>query len=398
MRNDNLPPIIGNVILYKLTDDKLVLVKKILRAIISKFKNLEFKEYLENDKQLGLKMFIEIKSQLPIPPFKQSLRFNNEELCKEWDNEKNLELKPEMFRAYSRFKVWWKCKNLSCMHSWRSTIGNRNRIGGGSGCPKCYENNRSQIIMISRLKNSKTIEDAFPVLIKEWDYELNKYKPNELSFKSGKRIHWKCKLGHKWVEITWQRNDRVDKSCFECRSVSQKHPSLMRFWDYEKNTSYNPKILTSGSNKLVSWRCLKGHSYRMSIKNRLRTKFPCNECKKTIKNFYPKIYGEWDYHKNDINPNFLTVCSAKKVWWLCSSKQHSWNESVHGRTRRGKYFCPKCESFAFKYPSLLDKWDYIKNKGLDPYNITCGSNRVVFWNNKNKESFRRSIKSMVKQI
>ena len=60
----------------------------------------------------------------------------NPELAKEWNCEKNGNLKPEDFTANSGKKVWWKCEKG---HEWKATIANRNR---GRGCPICYRFSR----------------------------------------------------------------------------------------------------------------------------------------------------------------------------------------------------------------------------------------------------------------
>lgn len=57
-------------------------------------------------------------------------------LAKEWNYEKNDDLKPDMVTANSGKKVWWKC--LKCNYEWQAIIANRNR---GRGCPNCKKIN-----------------------------------------------------------------------------------------------------------------------------------------------------------------------------------------------------------------------------------------------------------------
>ena len=52
-------------------------------------------------------------------------------LAKEWNYEKNGDLKPENFTIGSSKKVWWKCSND---HEWEATIAHRSN---GRGCPYC---------------------------------------------------------------------------------------------------------------------------------------------------------------------------------------------------------------------------------------------------------------------
>ena len=54
------------------------------------------------------------------------------ELLKEWNYEKNNELKPENFLIGSNKKVWWKCSK--CHSEWQATINHRVT---GTGCPYC---------------------------------------------------------------------------------------------------------------------------------------------------------------------------------------------------------------------------------------------------------------------
>ena len=55
----------------------------------------------------------------------------NPSVASEWNYEKNGDLKPEDFTAYSGRKVWWKCTEG---HEWQALIANRTR---GTGCPYC---------------------------------------------------------------------------------------------------------------------------------------------------------------------------------------------------------------------------------------------------------------------
>ena len=59
-------------------------------------------------------------------------------LAKEWNYEKNDNLKPEDFKPNSGKKVWWKCSEG---HEWQATIDHRNN---GSRCPICVKEKRSK--------------------------------------------------------------------------------------------------------------------------------------------------------------------------------------------------------------------------------------------------------------
>ena len=59
-------------------------------------------------------------------------------------------------------------------------------------------------------------------MLAEWDYELNKLKPTEVSRSSAKRAWWKCRYGHSW---SMKINERtvLEKGCRECE---QEYRSL----------------------------------------------------------------------------------------------------------------------------------------------------------------------------
>ena len=60
---------------------------------------------------------------------KQKSLLDNIILMKEWNYEKNGDLKPEIFMPNSNKKVWWKCKEG---HEWEAVISSRT---AGRNCP-----------------------------------------------------------------------------------------------------------------------------------------------------------------------------------------------------------------------------------------------------------------------
>lgn len=81
----------------------------------------------------------------------------------EWDYEKNTPLTPQMFKAGSSHRVWWKCK--VCGHSWKTSINKRTKEH--TGCPICYRQNNQG----GGNRNAKKIYqyDTEGKLIKRWD-------------------------------------------------------------------------------------------------------------------------------------------------------------------------------------------------------------------------------------
>lgn len=109
----------------------------------------------------------------------------------------------------------------------------------------------------------------------------------------------------------------------------------------------------------------------------------------------PALLKEWNHEKNEgVDPYSISAGSDIKVWWVCN-KGHEWPAIVANRARKGKG-CPYCcskianpsESFAGKFPALLDEWHPTKNKELEPFEISVGSAKRIWWqckDNKNHE-------------
>ena len=99
---------------------------------------------------------------------------------------------------------------------------------------------------------------------------------------------------------------------------------------------------------------------------------------KFIKTSHPLLTKEWDHNKNTLNIEKITYGSNKLIWWLCKNR-HSWQISPKRRTQEGNFLtCPECNSLSFKYPKILEEWDYEKNI-IKPKEISYGSKKKIWW-------------------
>ncbi len=191
-----------------------------------------------------------------------SLLFSNPKIAKEWNYEKNGNLRPEHFSANSHKKVWWKCPKE---HEWQSTIKDRNN---GNGCPYCS----SKII----LKGYNDLQTVNPILAKEWNYEKNDgLTPVDVMPNSNKKVWWKCPKGHEWQASIADRNR--GRGCPYCigkkvlkgyNDLQTVNPTLAKEWNYEKNKGITPKEVMPNSHKKVWWKCSEGHEWKAVIGNR----------------------------------------------------------------------------------------------------------------------------------
>ncbi len=275
----------------------------------------------------------------------KSLLVSNPKIAKEWNYEKNGNLKPENFTANSDKRVWWKC---SKGHEWQATIGNRNK---GRGCPYC-----SGRKVLKGYNDIKTVSQA---LMKEWNYVKNgNLKPENFTANSGKKVWWKCTFGHEWYTTIDSRNK--GRGCPYCagqkvlkgyNDLETKMPNMLMRWHPTKNNKLKPSDVLSKSKLKVWWLCPLGHEYVQSIDKRTDRKQSCPYCSnhkvwQGLNDFatkHPEIAKEWHSVKNgDLKPSDVTYGSGKCVWWKCPIG-HEYQAVVRDRGV-GQTNCPVCNA------------------------------------------------------
>lgn len=313
------------------------------------------------------------------------------EVADEWDYEQNAPLRPEMFTAHARKKVWWICRKS---HRWAAAI--RDRTGKGRGCPFC--SGRYPV------PGETDLATLYPDIAHEWDYVKNgNISPTMVASQSGKSVWWLCEKGHSWRAII-QNRTKHGSGCPYCSGrtaipgetdLKTIFPDIAAQWDYEKNGSLLPEEATPHSTRKAWWVCDIGHSWQTSIKNRTSGNAGCPYCsglkaiqgQTDLSTIFPDIAAEWDVVKNgELRPEMVTAYSGKKAWWVCS-KGHSWQATVENRTRQGTG-CPYCtgrRAIPFEtdlktmFPDIALQWDYEKNNPLLPEMISAHSGRKVWW-------------------
>ncbi len=169
----------------------------------------------------------------------------------------------------------------------------------------------------------------------------------------------------------------------------------MQEWDYEKNDALNllAEKLGEKSDKVVWWRCPKGHEYDLRISQRTRGQ-GCPYCsnKRVLSGFndlattHPKLLDQWDFEKNTLRPDSVSHGSHEKVWWKCE-QGHRYQQAINKKTSR-KTGCPVCSGhitvpgvndFATIYPDLAEEWHPTKNGDLLPSEISKKNGRKVWW-------------------
>ena len=312
---------------------------------------------------------------------------DNPKLMAEWNYERNGDLDPFELTAFSNRKVWWKCE---MGHEWEAVIYSRTV---GNGCPYC-----------SRRKVQRKITDlatTHPELSKEWHPTKNEpLKPSDVSAGMHKQIWWKCEKGHEWQAPIYSRVK--GNGCPYCsgrrawrgfNDLATTHPDLAKEWHPTKNGELTPFDITAGSQKVIWWKCEKGHEWKAVVYSRLAGN-GCPYCSgnKVWRGFndlattHPDLAKEWHPTKNgELTPFDVTKGSNRRVWWVCPNG-HEWNSSVSNRVRG--HGCPICigqkvlagfNDLATTHPALSKEWHPTKNEPLKPSDVNAGSNKKVWW-------------------
>lgn len=286
------------------------------------------------------------------------LKSNFPELMKEWDYDKNNELKiyPNDVAKSSHKKVWWKCDKG---HEWNAPIDRR--TVSKAGCPFCSNQ--------KLLKSYNDLESKYPEVAKEFNIYKNKRLPSEYLYGSTNKVWWICsKCGYEWKTSIINRTGKNETGCPNCGkkkyrqtqlknqiktkgSLYDNYPELMKEWDFEKNDR-NPKGIVPGSEYRAWWICSKcGSEWNAIVASRTSNGTGCPVCGSRkvvegindIKTLYPELMKEWDFEKNNklrIFPEKTIKRSEKKVWWICPICNESYQTAVKNRTRGSN--CPNC--------------------------------------------------------
>lgn len=281
---------------------------------------------------------------------KKSSIINDERIMKTWDYEANKNINPEFVSLHSNIPFNWKCD--VCGYKWKVSVTHRAR---GHNCQACS----GQVV----IKGKNDLLSQYPEIAKEWDYENNGKRPDEVFAHSNKKAKWICsKCGTKW-ETGIDTRTRYNSGCQECKkkaiseklskatvedSLGNKFPELIKEWDFDNN-SVSPYEIYPNANIKINWKCTKcNNSWSAFIYSRTKNESRCPYCSgrfaikgvNDLATEHPELLKDWDYDKNTIDPTLEKSGSSKTVYWKCSNCGHSWKTKINVRTRGCG--CPKC--------------------------------------------------------
>ncbi len=275
--------------------------------------------------------------------YEKQKSLTDERLIREWNYEKNGNLKPEHVTTNSGRKVWWRCEKG---HEWQAIVNDRCR---GDSCPYCSGHRV--------LKGFNDIFTTNPELKKLWDFDKNiAIDPYSLSKGSSAKVWWRCEKGHSFQATVNSKTQGV--KCPVCNGkqilkgfndLETLKPSIAKEWNYAKNNNLKPSEVAPFSNKKVWWKCEKGHEWQTYVSTRSSGN-GCPICgnKQLLKGYndlatvFPDIALDWDYEMNDDLPGDVLPSSKDMHYWKCHKCGFSYEKSVYNKVRSPK--CPRYSS------------------------------------------------------
>ena len=362
------------------------------------------------------------------------------DLAKEWNYEKNGDLKPEDVGYKSNKKVWWiyhydvpddyPVEHLRGKHfdfEWWAFVNNRNRGEHSNGCP--FLNGE---MVWTGFNDLQTVN---PELVKQWHPIKNgDLKPIQVTANSNKKVWWFLpyddpKTGKhfdfEWEAIISSRNKGngcpflIGQEVWPgFNDLMTINPELAAQWHPIKNKNLKPTQVTANTNKKVWWllsydvlwdypiECLRGKHFDFEWEATINSRNNGIKCPflsgkavwpgfNDLQTVNQELASQWHPTKNrGLKPTQFTANSHKKVWWQLpyddpSTGRHfdfEWQAAISKRNRGHDcpFFCGQAVWEGFNdlqtvNQELASQWHPTKNGDLKPTQVTANSTKLVWW-------------------
>lgn len=334
---------------------------------------------------------------------KESLKYKFPKIAKEWDHERNNNVKTEDISPKDVKSYYWKCKKN---HSWTTTA--YHRTISKTGCPICKRPTSTPEIRIycELINHFPNIKNRFKIKNREIDI----YLPDEkVAIEYDGFYYHKDRQKEDLKKNKFYKDNKIYLIRIregDLNKISEKDIASDKF-GITKNTTnkifetlYIKKFL---SKKIFRDYVTKKKFINNSLYKKIVSELPAPPFKESIAFKYPELAKEFDIEKNKpFKASYFRPGSHSRVYWICSNdSNHKWKQSVTNRALR-KSRCPKCRKFNFhinidykkslKYrsPKLAKEFDLSKNKPLTPETITVNWSKNLFWICKNNNNHKWS--------
>jgi hypothetical protein len=276
------------------------------------------------------------------------------------------------------------------------------------------------------LKKSKSFEQWCTEnnrqdILDRWDYELNDYKPSEITYSANKKYWFKCPKGIHNSELkninsfTYRKNGNIN--CNQCNSFAQwgidnfGDDFLKEYWS-NKNT-LNPWDISHSCNKKVFIKCQE-KDYHEDYQIRCADFIVGQRCpycatfhgkvhpkdslgQYIIDNFGQDFLGKIWSNKNKKSPFEYTLYTEQIVWWRCFDKKHDDFKRKICISYMTDFRCPDCVKER-KESIIQEKVRvYLEEMGftiLHEYNCTIIPQNPKIKNKRGRLPFDNEIKEL----
>jgi hypothetical protein len=252
----------------------------------------------------------------------------------------------------SHKKGMWRCVHG---HEWETAIGHR---VSGRGCPFCSGNRV--------LPGFNDLATVYPELAKEALFDATK-----VTFGSGSKGTWRCTKGHEWeASVNDRAQGRACPFCSGNRVLPGFNDLASTDPDLSTEALFDPTTVSRGSGKKVTWRCVIGHEWEASPSTRSSQGVGCPFCSgqrvfagfNDLATLYPELAKEALFDATKV-----TAGSGRKEKWRCA-EGHEWRAVIGSRTSEtGGRGCPNCavsgfhpERRAWLYLMYHDRWEMLQ--------------------------------------
>ena len=318
------------------------------------------------------------------------------DVAAEWDYSLNKE-DPHSINCHCLKEANWICKKG---HRWKCSINYRTY--GKTGCPVC-----ANLVIVEGYND---LASRCPKLTKEWDYELNEKKPQEICFYGKYKAHWISEKGHKWVASVESRyrGNGCPKCSKELRISFPEKAIYFYIKDAYKKVieNYKPTFLKGKEIDIYIPKINVGIEYDGVFwhKDFVKDLEKDNLCYQNGVELYRiRENGCKDYqspaHKISLSDNnYKGLDKAIKTLF-----KFIYNKKIDINTKRDQINIEqlidrneKKRSILETNPEIAKMWDKEKNGKLKPDNYRAGSHVEVYWKcPKCKNSFKREIRAMI---
>ncbi len=286
----------------------------------------------------------------------------------------------------SQKKISWICKKN---HKYIQSVVNKVK---GKGCPIC---NNKQVLqgfndLVTWCKYNNCTE-----ILDDWDYELNDFLPEEVTYGSNKMCNFICHIcGYKWKTRINSRTSQKT-GCFKCsKRMSSSFPEQAIYYYLKKHfpdaINGDRECLAGKELDIYIPSCkfaieYDGQTWHKDIKKDENKDLLCKEkdinlyrirednCKlinTSNSSIYIYKYQNW----NQLNVIIIDILKELGIYDTdidILRDEYSIKEQY--------YIASLKDSLGNLYPNIAKEWHPIKNGNITPYNVLPDTHDLYYW-------------------